>query len=135
VTVEKWLMKLAGPLLLRTNHASHIELVRIDLSLPRLHIESDGYKLNHISDIHMGGRMTSKKMVNRVDLVNQQNADVIAITGDFVSYHAEGSAENLRSILSRFKTILGFVRKIEYHKLSNKTSAFSCPALYLQVNY
>jgi len=68
---------------------SSIEVSQITLSLPRLPAEFDGYKLVQISDFHMGTWMNRERLAHIVSLVNAQAPDLIAITGDFVSYEVD----------------------------------------------
>lgn len=63
-----------------------IEVVYKELRLPRLHPAFDGYRLVQISDIHMGTGMTAERLLWAVEMVNQQQPDAVAITGDFVTH-------------------------------------------------
>jgi len=84
---------------------SAIEITHITIPLPRLAPEFDGYKLVQISDFHMGTWMNRERLAHIVQLVNQQSPDLIAITGDFVSYEVEvplqEMAEPLRQLRAR----------------------------------
>lgn len=68
---------------------SSIQVTRLDLPLPHLDPAFDGYKIVHISDFHMGTWMNQVRLSHIVDLVNTQQPDLIAITGDFISYEAD----------------------------------------------
>ncbi|MEM7484081.1 MAG: metallophosphoesterase [Bacteroidota bacterium] len=48
----------------------------------------DGYKIVHISDFHCGGLDNYDEVSDAVKLINQQQADVILFTGDFVDRRA-----------------------------------------------
>ena len=62
-----------------------IDINYVQLKLPHLASEFNGYKIVQISDIHVDKR-TRKQHLNRVfQLANQQKPDLIAITGDFVT--------------------------------------------------
>ncbi|MBN8620872.1 MAG: metallophosphoesterase [Anaerolineae bacterium] len=63
----------------------HVDVVQREVLLPRLHPTFDGYRLVQFSDIHMGTGMTQEQLNRIVDLVNAQQPDTIAITGDFVT--------------------------------------------------
>lgn len=65
-----------------------VELVEIDLTLPRLAAAFDGYRIAQFSDIHMGSGVTAAYLAEVVELVNAQQPDFIAITGDFVTLGA-----------------------------------------------
>jgi uncharacterized protein len=62
-----------------------LKVERLTLALPRLAPPFDGYRIVQISDIHMDGWMTPERLGRVVDLVNEQEPDLVAITGDFVS--------------------------------------------------
>ncbi|MCP4358828.1 MAG: metallophosphoesterase [Chloroflexi bacterium] len=79
------------------------EIVPQTVSIPNLPLAFDGYRLVHISDIHMGHWMTAERLHGVVQLVNAQQPDMIAITGDFVSYVLDGVLEDLEAGLSQFQ--------------------------------
>lgn len=56
-----------------------------DLALPGLDPAFDGYRLVQLSDIHMDRWMTGGRLGGVVDAINRLGADLIAITGDFVT--------------------------------------------------
>jgi predicted MPP superfamily phosphohydrolase len=62
-----------------------LKLERLTLTLPRLAPSFDRYRIVQISDIHMDGWMTPERLGRVVDLVNEQERDLVVITGDFVS--------------------------------------------------
>jgi predicted MPP superfamily phosphohydrolase len=78
-----------------------VEIVYLDLPLPRLAPEFRGYRLLQISDIHMDGWMTQARLAAIVDLVNRQQPDLVAITGDFVTYAPQRFVADLRVALAR----------------------------------
>lgn len=58
----------------------------VALRLPRLHPAFDGYRIVQISDIHMDHKhMTRERLAGIVSLVNTQQPDFVAVTGDFVT--------------------------------------------------
>lgn len=63
----------------------NLEVVQLEIKLPRLDPAFDGYRLVQFSDIHMGTGMTTERLTHIVNLVNEQNPDAIAITGDYVT--------------------------------------------------
>ncbi len=62
---------------------------RMALALPRLTFPFDGYRIVHISDLHMDGWMTPQRLDRIVSLVNEQKPDLVVITGDFVAVSAD----------------------------------------------
>ena len=65
-----------------------VEVNPVTLTLHRLAPEFDGYRLVQISDIHMDDWAKPRRLNAAVKLVNEQRADLISITGDFLSYSA-----------------------------------------------
>ena len=78
----------------------NLDIANVELTLPRLAPEFDGYRVVQISDIHMGVWMNPEKLQTIVDTINQQEPDAVAITGDFVT---EG---NIQSQYDRLVTPL-----------------------------
>ena len=81
-----------------------VEVTHVTLTLPRLAAEFHGYRLVQFSDIHMDKWMTAERFAPVVDLVNQQEPDMVAVTGDFVTHQAEAYAPALVPILSRISS-------------------------------
>jgi predicted MPP superfamily phosphohydrolase len=87
-----------------------LEVVTLELTLPRLSPAFHGYKLVQFSDIHIDTGRTNDHLHRVVELVNQQQPDAIAITGDFVTHtNAAGIAaalvEPLRLLQSKDATV------------------------------
>ena len=78
-----------------------IEISDVHLHLPRLAPEFEGYRLVQISDIHLGTWMNKASLDIVVDRVNQLTPDLVAITGDFVSFAVEDFANDLIGSLRR----------------------------------
>lgn len=62
------------------------ELVRQPILIENLPPPFDGYTILQLTDIHAGLFMTESQMEEFVSLANGLNADLIALTGDYVSY-------------------------------------------------
>ena len=92
-----------------------IEIKDLPLNLPRLGAEFAGYRLVQFSDIHMDSWMTRSHLDAIVDLVNQQEPDLIAITGDFVSHDPDEYAQDMVKSLSRLKSTNGVVAVMGNH--------------------
>lgn len=76
------------------------EVNPVDLTLPRLSPAFEGFRIAHISDIHMDTWMTRTRLDRIVDLINEQQPDVVAITGDFITFGPERLTNEMRSGLS-----------------------------------
>lgn len=85
------------------------------LILPRLAPEFHGYRLLQISDIHMDGWMTQARLAAIIDLVNRLQPDLVAITGDFVTYAPQRFVADLRVALPRLTPTDGTVVVLGNH--------------------
>ncbi|HLG76774.1 MAG TPA: metallophosphoesterase [Ktedonobacteraceae bacterium] len=73
-----------------------IEINTLPVHLPRLDPAFHGYRIVHITDIHIDDAwMTAKRLEEIVQLVNGQKADLVVITGDFVTDEYNISARTL----------------------------------------
>ena len=65
------------------------DVVEVDLEFPDLPPAFDGYRIAHLSDLHISAAARADRTVGVVRLVNECEPDLIAITGDFVDGTAE----------------------------------------------
>jgi predicted MPP superfamily phosphohydrolase len=82
-------------------NARDFEVVPIAVPMPHLPPAFDSYRIVHISDLHLGQWLTGERLKGVVDLINKQDPDLVAITGDFVSYALSPVAEDLASSLEK----------------------------------
>ncbi|NER28334.1 MAG: metallophosphoesterase [Symploca sp. SIO1C4] len=81
-----------------------IDISRVELTLPHLAPEFQGLRIAQISDIHIDDNpMTQERLEKIVQLINQQKPDLVAITGDFVSWKPELFAHKLAIALGKLK--------------------------------
>jgi hypothetical protein len=85
----------------RSNSQDWFDINQIELTLPRLPAEFDGYRIVHLSDIHLGTWLTRSELANIVHAVNRQYPDTILITGDFVTYRADLFIDDLTAELNQ----------------------------------
>lgn len=64
---------------------NHPRLVRIELSLARWPSALDGFTIAQLSDFHYDPYLSIIAIRKAVDIVNQLNADLVVLTGDFVT--------------------------------------------------
>ncbi len=95
---------------------------RITLTLPRLAPSFDGYRVVQISDVHMDGWMTPERFGRIVDLINEQEPDLVAITGDFVSVSARYISD-LPGPLGKLRASDGVVAILGNHDHLSDTEA------------
>ncbi|WP_414622680.1 metallophosphoesterase [Calothrix sp. CCY 0018] len=78
-----------------------IDINYVGLNLPNLASEFNGYRIVQISDIHVDKRSKKRRLNHIFRLVNQQNPDLIAITGDFVTRRQIKFIPKLESTLGK----------------------------------
>jgi predicted MPP superfamily phosphohydrolase len=122
-----WLAKLVlaswpGRLLLRRanqlsiqNFSYWVEINRIELELPRLEHPFDGYRLVLISDFHIGTWLDRTHLQDAINLVNAEHPDLVAITGDFVTYRPEDYAKDLVAVLGQIQAPDGVLAVLGNH--------------------
>jgi predicted MPP superfamily phosphohydrolase len=79
------------------------EIVHISVSLRGLEKVFDEFRIVHISDLHLGQWMSPERLAGVVGLVNEQSPDLVAITGDFVSFAVDEVATDLVDSLSQLR--------------------------------
>jgi predicted MPP superfamily phosphohydrolase len=87
-----------------TDHQDWFEVSYLDLTLPNLPPEFEGYRLVQISDFHIGTFIDRERLAEIVARVNAEEPDLVAITGDFVTYHPEQYADDLIGPLRRLRS-------------------------------
>jgi predicted MPP superfamily phosphohydrolase len=95
-----------------------VAVERVTLPLPRLAPPFDGYRIVHIGDFHLDGWMTPERLERVVDLVNQQEPDLVAITGDFVAVSVD-YISGLPGPLEKLKATDGVVAVLGNHDHMN----------------
>jgi uncharacterized protein len=92
-----------------------IDVTRMRLPLPRLSSNFRNYRVVHISDLHMDDRTEPEYLTKLGRLVNEQKPDLVAFTGDFVTFAPERFASELTTTLSRLEAPDGVVAVLGNH--------------------
>lgn len=66
-----------------------------------------GLKIVHLSDIHYGSIVNSKKLCKIVDKINEIKPDIVVLTGDLLDQKYQYNTEEIISCLSRINARLG----------------------------
>ena len=77
---------------------SWFEVVPVNLTIPELDPAFAGFKIVQISDIHTDTSMNRRKLDKIVEIVNQQQPDIVTLTGDFFTYKPDADSTNLLEI-------------------------------------
>ncbi len=97
------------------DHTDWLEITQLRLALPRLPVAFSGYRIVHISDLHLGTWLNQSILDQVVEQVNGLKPDLIAITGDFVTYQPELYAPGIIEALSRLKSNDGVLAVLGNH--------------------
>jgi predicted MPP superfamily phosphohydrolase len=110
------LLGMGGLFYAREVETRWLEVSSVGITLLRLAPEFDGYRVVQIGDIHLEDWTKPRRLNRMVDLVNAQNPDLIAITGDFLSYSADpGVPRRLVEALRRLRARDGVVAVMGNH--------------------
>ena len=88
--------------------------IRHTLGFKYLPEDFNGYKIVHISDIHIGSIDNKEKVKEAVDLINNENADLVLFTGDLVNHTSE-EVNGWEDILGNFKAKDGLFAVLGNH--------------------
>ncbi|MEM8673066.1 MAG: metallophosphoesterase [Cyanobacteria bacterium P01_G01_bin.67] len=92
-----------------------IEVVPIQLAIPHLAPAFDDFKIVQISDLHASKFMPPQRLTKIIELVNQQQPDAIAITGDLITQGHGFDADQLSLNLKQLKSELGTLAVLGNH--------------------
>lgn len=67
-----------------------LEVVDVDLQLKRLGSQFHGLRIVHVSDLHCSRTVSEKYLRHCIDRINQLDADVVVLTGDYVTCDING---------------------------------------------
>lgn len=80
-----------------------LDIQHLELTLPRLDPEFDGYRIVQFSDLHMELWQDWAMLEEIVAQTNAFEPDLIALTGDYVHRRVDGVADRLSQTLSRLR--------------------------------
>lgn len=97
-----------------------VELTHRPIRLRRLPRAFNGFRLAQLSDLHIGPFMSAAEIRRCADLVNGLRPDLIALTGDFVTWDP-GTQEAVVAALSGLRAPYGVFGCLGNHELWTKT--------------
>ena len=74
-----------------------MEVVQVPMMLPHLSPELEGYRIVQITDIHADDWMTADRIASITRQINDQQPDLVVLTGDFVTGDADRYSPALKS--------------------------------------
>lgn len=102
--IQILMSKFASKMGLRRFDPENFKVEQLDIGIPNLPPVFHNYRIVHISDIHYDQWISSDRLKGIVDIINKNEADLIAITGDFISYLVDDRIEgNMISQLKRLE--------------------------------
>ncbi len=94
----------------------NLEVTHQRIKLPRLPKAFEGFRIVHLSDIHIGPFMTSAEVRKYVAIGNSQKCDLVALTGDFITWDPS-TQEAAVQALAGLKAPFGVVGCLGNHEL------------------
>ena len=79
------------------------DIVEVNVEIKDLDPVFHDYKIVNLSDLHLGQWLTAEYLEGVIDIVNKQEPDMVALTGDYVSYVLDDVAFDLERCLSMIK--------------------------------
>jgi len=106
--------------------AQWVELRELDVPLPRLPRELDGFRVLHVSDLHLGRLSPAGAALDRaVSWANERPPDLVAVTGDLV--RRPGGHAQLEHALGRLESQHGIYAVLGNHDVGDARDPFTRP--------
>jgi predicted MPP superfamily phosphohydrolase len=80
-----------------------VEVVRRDLPIAHLPAPLSGRTLVHLSDLHAGPQVEDDYLIRSLQYVSDLDADIHALTGDFMTCRADEQLERVTRVLSHLR--------------------------------
>lgn len=88
--------------------STHLIVNEVKVSIPSLPAAFEGYRIVHISDIHLRGHKSDERLMTRlVERINTLDADLVVFTGDLVNREGYELTPELATILSSVEATHG----------------------------
>ncbi len=95
--------------------AADFAIMPLDVTLPNLAPQFHGYRIAQISDLHMGHWLNAERLHGVAGLINDQDPDLVVITGDFISYSLRQVAAEMVSGLQALSAKDGIAAVLGNH--------------------
>lgn len=118
---------LRGKLIKKLNnwekHLEKIQIEKVDISIGESNIINNSLKILQITDLHIGAYFHPDAAYEVIKLANQQNADIVLLTGDFINLDRRLAGISI-DILSQVKANLGVYACLGNHEFFTETEDF-----------
>ncbi len=85
-----------------------LEVVEVDLHLKKLGSNFHGKRVIHISDLHYSRTVSGKYLRHCIDRINQLGADIVILTGDYITHDIYGRyRKKVASLIGKIKSRYG----------------------------
>lgn len=112
------------------------ELKTIDITIAGLNPAFEGYKIVQLSDIHARSGIMDRQQLEKVaGIVNQQQPDLIALTGDYITDRPDKAEEMLTNAFRQLKATDGVVAIMGNHDREDSTIALERAFAKANVNF
>jgi predicted MPP superfamily phosphohydrolase len=103
--------------LITRSNFDHTKLTveKVNIEIPNLSPEFDRYRIVQLSDFHLGTLLAGSHLSTIIERTNSLEPDLIAITGDLVSFNAEKYASVLVESLSKLSAPSGVFSVLGNH--------------------
>ena len=76
---------------------------RFEVSSPRIDPAHDGVTVAHLTDLHVKGEWSTRRIKKAVDVLNALEPDIVCLTGDYVRY-SKSALPHLADVLKGFRS-------------------------------
>ncbi|HEC29402.1 MAG TPA: metallophosphoesterase [Gammaproteobacteria bacterium] len=122
-TILRYTLKMTGLYYLGQRNSQHHTLSNNLLSINNLPAEFEGYKILHLSDLHVD--MNRQAMINMNNTVTGLEYDICVMTGDYRAKTFGSIAESIEGM----RSVVDSIKKPVYAVLGNHDSIRMVPAL------
>src|SRR5512146_957856 len=98
----------------RPGQAPDPEITKMDIRMRRLSAAHDGLRVVHLTDIHHSLYTPLEDVERAVDLANRLNPDVVALTGDYVTF-SPFYIRPVAEVLGKLRSRLGIFAVLGNH--------------------
>ncbi|MEP7341882.1 MAG: metallophosphoesterase [Acidobacteriota bacterium] len=95
---KRWLQNFSAFLQAALIEPRQVEITHQRITLPKLPREFDGFRMVQLSDIHHSPFLSEAEIAAAVHQANSLHADMVVLTGDYVSYSREYIAGCARAL-------------------------------------
>lgn len=95
---KRWLQSFSALLQAALIEPRQVEITRQRILLPKLPREFDGFRLVQLSDIHHSPFLSEEEIADAARMANELEADLVVLTGDYVSHSRDYIAGCARAL-------------------------------------